>query len=159
MSAGDVSAILTNTSGAARIAALATLAPYLKANLAGKDIDAVLADLKGWDRVKATGSLIDAKRVKDGLAPDEAVAILRDETSPPRVDGIAALAPYLKADLAGTEVVAVLGGLKGWDIIKSVEALAKANKTMRPMKAGDVDLIAGGMTGDMRVRLLELLAK
>jgi hypothetical protein len=150
----DAKLILENT-GDYRTNAIGLLAPLLATNLAGADVETVLGNTGGRNRLSSLEYLVKARKIRQPLSPAEAAAIL-GPTGDYRTNAIGLLAPLLAQNLDGKAVSEVLGNLTNRNRLSALESLTTAGCVSHKLGPDDFELILQN-SNDYRTNAIQLL--
>lgn len=151
----DAVLALKGATQAARAAAIAEMAPYLRTDLSGRAIAMILgteAMLSDGHRHNAIAALARSGKKPVPLTGPDGAAVLQGATQGARAGAIAELAPLFKADLSGQDVEAILGPeavLSEGNRLNAVAALARTGR-LGPSLGADAALGLKGSTQGAR---------
>ena len=154
MRSSDAKLILDKT-GNYRTPAIGLITPQLTTNLAGSDVTTVLGDTNSRDRLIGIEDLTKARKIRQGLSPSEAAAII-ETTGNYRTNAIGLLAPLLAENLDGKAVNTVLGTTIDRDRLIAIESLTSAGCISRKLGLDDFELILQN-TNAYRINAIKLL--
>jgi hypothetical protein len=163
LSGPDGTAILQGATQQARAAAVGELARMFKPDLNGQEAEAILgsdADLSEDSRYNAIAALARAKRFGPSLADDAALA-LKGTTQQSRAASIGEIAPYLRSDMPGQSIAAILGDpsvLSEWNRSNAIAALARAGILRGSLGTKEMTPILEGTTEQARAAALTEIA-
>ena len=163
LSRTDGTAILQGCTQGARAGSIGELALLFKLDLSGQEAEAILGPettLSEGNRLSAIAALARAKRFGPSLGEDAALA-LKGTTQGARAGAIGEIAYYLRGDLAGRAIAAILGDarvLSEGNRLSAIAALVRAGKLHAGLSAEESVLILDGTSGQARVAAIAEMA-
>ena len=130
----DAALALKGATQGSRATAVAEIAPYLRDNLPGQALAAIVgpaSDITDGNRANAIAAIARSVKKPAPISGFDGGAILEGATQGSRASAIAELAPLFKADLSGQEAAAILGSpnvLSDGNRANAIAALIKAGK-------------------------------
>lgn len=143
LSANEVNMILKNI-GPYRTNAITMISENLATGLDGESLAIVLGDTAENARLTGIQSLLRASKIKSGLQPSEAVAVLKN-TGPYRSSAIKYIAENLVGNMDAAAVVSILGDSEGNSRLNALRDLVNAGKPKSGLKPDDVQSIVSRM--------------
>ena len=164
LSAAEGALILAGTTQGARASSIGDLARLLKDDMTGQEAAAVLGLVNGLSEVNrfyAIAALARAKRFGPSLGGDAALA-LDGASQGSRASAIGDMAPYLRTDMRGQQVAAILGSeqvLSEVNRFYAIAALARSDRMPQALTAAEGALILAGTTQGARASSIGDMAR
>ncbi len=149
MRSDEVAAVLQATTGTSRSMAISELASVIKADVSGREAMEILGPesvLSEGYRHYAIAALARAGRIGPSMAEDAELA-LRGTTGSSRSMAIAEISTYLRSEMPGTAIAAILGSdavLNESNRANAISALARAGRIQSRLSSADGSAVLRG---------------
>ena len=164
LTGAEAEPILAGASQGARASSVSEMARYFKDDLTGQETATMLgpaAVLSEGNRYNAITALARAKRFGPSIGGDAGLA-LDGATQGSRAAAIGEMAPYLRTDMRGQHVAAILGSeqiLSEGNRYNAIAALARAGRIPRALTAAEAELILAETTQSSRAAAISEMAR